>query len=123
MMKACVHVSVSRARLPAEVVLQCANDNSFSVPDHDILSDAERLRVPMRVLANDEGSELVFSLCRLSGMSDEDFQADEGMVRQDLAALKGLLQSQARAWSARWILHAAPSNVRIISALALMRSP
>jgi hypothetical protein len=50
-----------------EVVLRFRNDNPFGVLDHDIMNDAERSRVPMRVLANDASSALVFSLWRLSG--------------------------------------------------------
>jgi hypothetical protein len=77
------------------VLLRFADENPFGVLDHEIVSGGESLRVPMRVLANEAGSELVFSLFRLPGMPDADFRADEMMVRQDLEALKALLESQS----------------------------
>lgn len=46
----------------------------------------------MRVVANGEGSELMFTLFQLPGMSDEQFGQDAGMVETDLRTLKVVLE-------------------------------
>jgi hypothetical protein len=47
----------------------------------------------MRVIAGDDGCEVVFSLRRLPGMSDEDFARDAGLVQADLTRLKQVLEA------------------------------
>jgi hypothetical protein len=47
----------------------------------------------MRVFANEEGSEVVFTLRRSPGMSSEDFERDAGLVSADLARLKQVLEA------------------------------
>ena len=49
--------------------------------------------VPMRVVPNGNGSEVIFTLFQHSGMSDENFAKDQGMVEQDLATLKSVMES------------------------------
>jgi len=57
-----------------------------TLPSGDVISN------PMRVVPSGDGSEVTFSLRRQPGMTDEDFERDEGLVRADLARLKGLLE-------------------------------
>jgi hypothetical protein len=48
--------------------------------------------VPMRVLANGSGSEVVFTLFRLPDMSDEKYAEDMQLVERDLRGLKDILE-------------------------------
>jgi len=48
----------------------------------------------MRVVPRWEGSELVFTLIRQPGMSDEQFARDRAAVQGDLHALKTLLERE-----------------------------
>lgn len=64
------------------------------VLDHDVtLPDGTVVHNPMRVLRNDRGSEVVFTLYRLPGVNDEDFERDAAMIRDDLARLRALLEA------------------------------
>ncbi len=49
----------------------------------------------MRVVPNGDGSELVFTLIRQSGMSDGQFVTDKAAVENDLKALKTLLERKS----------------------------
>ena len=49
----------------------------------------------MRVIANAEGAEVLLTLLRQPGMSEQQFVADAEWVRRDLNALKGLLEGVA----------------------------
>jgi hypothetical protein len=46
----------------------------------------------MRVLANGDGAEVVFSLFQRPGMSDEEFARDADWVARDLQILKACLE-------------------------------
>jgi hypothetical protein len=48
--------------------------------------------IPMRVVANGDGSEVIFTLFRTPGMSDAVLERDIGLVEGDLATLKELLE-------------------------------
>lgn len=73
--------------------LRFAQRNQFGVMDHDVeLDSGVIVHNPMRVLPNGEGSELVFSLFRRPGMTDEQFSADRLAVKKDLQHLKELLE-------------------------------
>ena len=67
--------------------------NEYGVLDHDVtLPSGEVVYNPMRVIADDRGCEVVFTLRRRPGMSDEDFRADADAVTADLARLKQVLE-------------------------------
>jgi hypothetical protein len=67
--------------------------NEFGVLDHDVtLPSGEVVYNPMRVIADDRGCEVVFTLRRRPGMSDENFKADADAVTADLARLKQVLE-------------------------------
>jgi hypothetical protein len=68
--------------------------NEFGVLDHWVSSKPGlRIYIPMRVIPNGSGSELIFTLFRLPAMSDEKFAADAEWVMRDLTSLKNLLES------------------------------
>ena len=48
--------------------------------------------IPMRVIANGTGSEVILTLFRLPDMTDEAFARDATWVERDLNALKALLE-------------------------------
>ncbi|MFB2580296.1 SRPBCC family protein [Herbiconiux sp. P15] len=59
--------------------------------DHDVvLPDGSVTHNPLRILPNDGGSEVVFTLFQLPGTSDEAFAADARLVQADLARLAAL---------------------------------
>ena len=67
--------------------------NDIGVLDHVVtLPDGQSILNPMRVVANGEGSEVMFTLFQLPGMSDEQFAKDAGMVGADLRTLKAVLE-------------------------------
>ena len=68
--------------------------NDYGVLDHDVtLPSGEIIYNPMRVTKDGSGSEVVFTLRRLPGMSDEDFERDAKAVAADLARLKQVLET------------------------------
>lgn len=67
--------------------------NSFGVVDHTVIRPSgQRVYVPMRLIANGRGCELLFTLFREPNMSDAQFASDAGFVRRDLNGLKRLLE-------------------------------
>ena len=61
--------------------------------DHYLTLDSgEVIYVPMRVIADAGGTEVVFTVRRLPGMTDEEFQLDGAAVAADLARLKRALE-------------------------------
>jgi hypothetical protein len=62
--------------------------NRFGVLDHTVLlPSGESMLNPMRVVANGEGSEILFTVFQRPGMSDADFERDVGLVQADLEKL------------------------------------
>jgi hypothetical protein len=73
--------------------IRFADKNRFGVMDHYVTTPAGvEVYVPMRVLANGSGSEVIFTLFRLPDMSDEKYAEDMRLVDRDLRALKDLLE-------------------------------
>jgi len=69
--------------------------NSRGVLDHSVkLPRGDSVYVPLRVVANGEGCELVLTLFRLPGTSDEKFAADAAWVMRDLQAAKRILEAK-----------------------------
>ena len=67
--------------------------NDFGILDHDVtMPSGEVFYNPMRVFANADGSEVVFTLRRTPGMSGEEFERDAGLVSADLERLKQVLE-------------------------------
>lgn len=65
----------------------------LGILDHDVtLPDGTVVHNPLRVLRNDAGSEVVFTLYRLPGVTDEAFESDAASVAADLSRLRTLLE-------------------------------
>ncbi len=68
--------------------------NSYGVLDHYVMpGSGPEIYLPMRVIANGAGSELIFTLFRHPGRSEDEFVKDADWVRRDLTALKTLLEA------------------------------
>jgi hypothetical protein len=67
--------------------------NALGVLDHDVLPESgATVHVPMRVIPNGSGSEVVFTLFRAPNVSDQKFSEDASWVEKDLNTLKRLLE-------------------------------
>jgi hypothetical protein len=67
--------------------------NELGVLDHTVtVSPGQDVLNPMRVVPNGGGSEVLFTVFQLPGMSDERFAVDCGYVQHDLRALKTVLE-------------------------------
>jgi hypothetical protein len=76
-----------------KVRVRFAPKNNFGVMDHDVIFPSGEINHnPFRVLKNDMGSEVVFTLYRLPRMSDDDYQRDIDFIQNDLKKLKIILE-------------------------------
>src|SRR5215467_12877795 len=77
------------------VGLRFAPHNAYGVLDHTVvLADGTEVYVPMRVVPNGQGSEVMLVLFRQPEMDDATFDRDAGLIQNDLSALKALLERQ-----------------------------
>jgi hypothetical protein len=77
------------------VKVKFADKNDFGVLDHDVtLPSGVVVHNPMRIFPNGDGSELVFTLYRRPGMTEQMFAEDAKAVTKDLQGLKALLEKQ-----------------------------
>ena len=75
------------------VKIRFAEKNNLGVSDHHVTTaSGTEVYVPIRVLSNGTGSEVILTLFRLPDMSDENYAEDMKLVEQDLRALKVLLE-------------------------------
>jgi hypothetical protein len=76
------------------VKIRFSERNEFGVLDHWVsLESGLQIYIPMRAIANGSGCELIFTLFRLQGMSEDKFAADAEWVMRDLISLKSLLEA------------------------------
>ena len=67
--------------------------NDFGIVDHTVTrASGSEVYVPMRLIANSQGCELLFTLFREPGITNLQFRADASFVQNDLNRLKGLLE-------------------------------
>lgn len=70
--------------------------NAFGVMDHWVdAGDGATIHVPLRVVQNGDGAEVILTLYRQPGMDEERFSADIKLVNRDLRALKNLIERPA----------------------------
>lgn len=75
------------------VTVEFAVDNRFGVLDHDVtLPSGEIVTNPMRVMPNEDGCDVVFTVRRRAGVADAEFAADTDAVAADLATLRTLME-------------------------------
>jgi hypothetical protein len=79
--------------LSAAVKVRFVERNKFGVLDHFVkVASGDEVYMPMRVFPNGEGSEVLLTVFRHPGTSEEKFAEDTHWVRRDLEALKELLE-------------------------------
>lgn len=67
--------------------------NDLGVLDHDVVTPTgETVHVPLRALADGDGTEVVLTVRRSPGMSDADLDRDVAAVRADLDLLRRVLE-------------------------------
>jgi hypothetical protein len=67
--------------------------NAFGVMDHYVDTGCgEEVHVPLRVVQNGDGTEVLITLFRQPGMDEDRFAADIKWVDRDLKALKALIE-------------------------------
>ena len=71
-----------------------APPNEFGVLDHVVRTPTgETVSVPLRAIADGDGSEVVLTLRRAPWMTDADLERDTALVSADLALLKQVLET------------------------------
>ena len=68
--------------------------NAYGVMDHfvDVGDGVPEVHVPLRVVQNGEGAEVILTLYRQPGMDDERFAGDIKLINRDLKLLKALVE-------------------------------
>jgi uncharacterized protein YndB with AHSA1/START domain len=75
-------------------IVRFTEPNAYGVLDHAVYAKAEEpLVMPMRVVANGDGTELMFLFIRRDDMSDEQFKSTIEWVTTDLLTLRSLLET------------------------------
>lgn len=71
--------------------------NDHGVMDHVVdTGEGEPIHIPLRVIRNGEGAEVMLTLFRQPGMDEERYSADAKWINRDLKALKTLIERGAR---------------------------
>lgn len=69
--------------------------NAYGVMDHFVeLGGGNEVHIPLRVIQNGDGAEVLLTLYRQPDMDDERFATDGEWVNRDLAALKKLIENE-----------------------------
>lgn len=80
-----------------EASVRFVEQNNFRIVDHYVKQGQDpEVYIPIRVLENEQGSEVIFTLFRLPGMNDERFEKDKQAVQKDLNTLKRILEAGAQ---------------------------
>ncbi|KQO81306.1 polyketide cyclase [Rhizobium sp. Leaf262] len=75
------------------VRVKFAQPNDYGVIDHVVtLPDGMEVYNALRVTPNGDGAEVAFTVLKLSGMTDAQFERDAAAVLADLKALKAILE-------------------------------
>ncbi|MFD1602618.1 hypothetical protein ACFSJW_20215 [Flavobacterium artemisiae] len=76
-----------------KIEIELTPKNEFGIIDHTVtLPDGAKVHNPLRVIENGKGSEVTFTLFKLPAKTDEEFNADSDLVKEDLQTLKNLLE-------------------------------
>ena len=69
--------------------------NPYGVLDHRVTTEqGDEISIPMRVMPNGDGAEVLLTLFRAADMSDAQFASDAQWVERDLAELKRFLEQR-----------------------------
>jgi hypothetical protein len=71
------------------ITIRFTPHNDYGVMDHWVdVGEGKEVHVPLRVIQNGEGAEVMLTLFRQPGMDDEMFARDAKWISRDLRALK-----------------------------------
>lgn len=77
------------------VRIRFTEHNDYGVMDHFVeLGDGNEVHIPLRVIRNGGGAEVLLTLYRQPDMDDARFAADAEWIKRDLAALKKLIEEE-----------------------------
>lgn len=77
------------------VTIDFTERNNFGILDHYVkLPSGAIVFVPIRVIKNGDGSEVIFTVFRTADMSDDRYSEDVKSVKQDLNILKNLVEEE-----------------------------
>jgi len=77
------------------VEVRFAEDNPWGICDHDVtLPDGTVVTNPVRVIADGDACDVVFTVRPAPGVTVEAFDADLAFISADLAALRDRLEAQ-----------------------------
>ena len=75
------------------IVISFTPHNAFGAMDHVVkLGHGSEVHVPLRVVANGSGAEVILTLFRQPDMADERYAVDIRLINRDLKALKRLIE-------------------------------
>lgn len=75
-------------------IVRFTEPNSYGVLDHAVYAQGEEpLMMPMRVVANGDGTDLMFLFIRRDDMTEEQFKSTIEWVTTDLLTLRSLLET------------------------------
>ena len=75
------------------ITIRFTPHNPFGVMDHVVdPGDGHEIYVPLRVVQNGDGAEVMLTLFRQPGISDEHYAADIKLINRDLRSLKALIE-------------------------------
>jgi len=77
-----------------EARISFAAANAFGVLDHEVVLPTGTFHNSMRVIPNGAGSEVLFTVIQMPGISDQQFDTDLDTVRADLNKLRTVLEHQ-----------------------------
>ena len=87
------NLSTWASGLSDTVKVRFAERNAYGILDHYVsLASGVEVYVPMRVFPNSQASEVLITVFRQPGVSEEQFAKDTLWVRRDLERLKELLE-------------------------------
>ena len=80
------------------VKIRMVAKNDLGILDHYVVpAPGVEVFVPMRVVQNNEGSEVIFTLFKRADISDEQFKQDIRWVKEDLKSLKRIMEKKDHA--------------------------
>lgn len=75
------------------ITIRFSPHNPYGVMDHWVKQgDGPPIHVPLRVVQNGSGAEVMLTLYRQPGITDETFAADIKLINRDLRSLKSLIE-------------------------------
>ena len=81
--------SIRQLNAQGSVTIDITERNNFGILDHYVkLSSGAVIFVPMRVIKNGDGSELIFTLFQTAEIPEDKFAEDAKSVKEDLNILK-----------------------------------